>query len=131
MARLTPLIGTIAPFLLAGCGVFEDDGTSCTADHRAGILIYVVDNVTGNPVSCGAMATITADGYAEDVGNPFAGSPSCDDSIPLAGAGERPGTYTVTVARTGYYNQTTTGVVVTAGVCHVNTVTVEARMQPI
>jgi hypothetical protein len=46
----------------------------------------------------------------------------------LAAAFERPDTYAVTVSKAGYLDFAINDVVVTAGVCHVNTVTVEARL---
>jgi hypothetical protein len=46
----------------------------------------------------------------------------------LMAAFERPGTYSVTVSKAGYLDFAINDVVVTAGVCHVNAVTVEARM---
>jgi hypothetical protein len=123
-------VGLLAASLpLAGC-MYEDEGIWCTASHEPGILIRVVDSATGAPTSCGARAVITADGYAEVVENPFSGSPSCDDGLPLAGAHERAGTYAVTVTKTGYYDFTRTDIVVNAGECHVNTVTVQANLDP-
>jgi hypothetical protein len=48
----------------------------------------------------------------------------------LVGAGERAGTYAVTVTATGYAEWTTSGVVVTADECHVIPVRLEPRLQP-
>ena len=120
--------GLMALLFLPGCGeVVEDNPTVCTTEARAGIVISVVDSATGSPIACGAHAVITAPGFAQDVD---AMPPPCDDRNALSGAHERPGTYSVTVSRPGYYDLTMNGIVVSAGACHVNTTAVEARMIP-
>ncbi len=45
-----------------------------------------------------------------------------------AAAGERAGTYDVTIRRPGYSSFSQTGVVVTKNECHVNPVRLEARL---
>lgn len=129
MTRRTLTAGLMAMLFLPGCSeVVDDNPTVCTTEARAGIVISVVDSATGSPIACGAHAVITAPGFAEDVDN----TPPlpCDDRSAIAGAYERPGTYSVTVSRQGYYDLTMNDIVVTAGVCHVNTASVEARMIP-
>lgn len=115
----------IALPLVSGCGG-GNEPVVCTASLDAGIVIKVIDNASGNPASCGARAVITTNGYLETVENPVA--TSCLDTMPLAGAYERPGTYSITVSKAGYSDFTADNIVVTSGVCHVNTVTMEARL---
>lgn len=48
----------------------------------------------------------------------------------LMSAGERPGTYTVTVSKPGFRDWQRAGIVVTADECHVHPVELSARLQP-
>lgn len=135
------LAALIVLFTVAGCGggggggqnSGEGGGSSvpfaCTAELRAGISIRVTDSASGNPISCGARAVVTAGTYSEAVDN---SGPGCSDSTRLLAAFERPDTYAITVSKAGYRDFTIQDVVVTrAPVCHVNTVTVEARLSPL
>ena len=129
MTRRTMATGLIALVVHSGCGEVVGDGpTVCTTELRAGIVISVVDGATGNPIACGAHAVIAADGFVEDIDNT---RQPCDDRVALAGAYERPGTYSVAVSRAGYYDLTVSGVIVAAGTCHVATAIVDARMQAV
>jgi len=116
----------MALLLVSACGGSDDDPVVCTASLEAGIRIHVTDSASGNPISCGARAVVTAGTYSEAVDN--LSSPGCLDTAMLLAAFERPGTYAVTVSKAGYLDFAINDVVVTAGVCHVNTVTVEARL---
>lgn len=51
------------------------------------------------------------------------------DNQPLVGAGEREGTYTVTVRKAGFIDWERTNVVVTADGCHVRPVAVTGRLE--
>ena len=99
---------------------------ACSTEFAAGISIRVLDSVSGNPISCGARAVVTASGYSETVENPA--GPGCLDTLPLFAAGERPGTYSVMVSRAGYRDLVVSNVDVTANVCHVNTVYLDALL---
>jgi hypothetical protein len=46
----------------------------------------------------------------------------------LSAARERVGTYSVVVSKPGYQDFIATNLVVTANICHVNTVSIDARM---
>ncbi len=115
----------MALLLVSACGG-DSEPIVCTASLEAGIRIHVTDSASGNPISCGARAMVTAGTYSEAVDNPS--GPGCFDTAMLMAAFERPGTYAVTVSKAGYLDFAINDVVVTAGVCHVNTVTVEARL---
>lgn len=126
MSRITDL-GLIAGLLLSACGE-NSSGVpgACTASVDPGLMIRVLDNASGSPISCGARAVVTASGYSEVVENSTI--PSCSDTGPLLAAFERPGTYAITVSKMGYFDFAASNVTVTAGTCHVKTVTVEARL---
>lgn len=102
-----------------GCGMTEP--IACTAEFVYGISVQVRDSVSGAPVTEDLEGQLTAPRYAETMeawGNV------------LVGAGERPGTYTVVVAATGYEEWRREGVRVEAGRCHVTPVSMDADLTP-
>jgi hypothetical protein len=127
IGKFSLFLGSMALLLVSSCGGSSDnEPVVCTASIEPGIRIQVTDSASGNPISCGASAVVTAGTYSERVDNPS--GPDCFDTAMLVAVLERPGTYVVTVSKAGYLDFAVNDVVVTAGVCHVNTVTVEARM---
>ena len=109
---------------LAGCGITGPlTDKVCTNEARAGISISVRDSITD--VSAGRNSRIIASSGA------FADT-SHETSIGDLGYGlvyERAGTYVVTVEQVGYKLWTKSGVEVTKGDCHVNGVSLTARLQ--
>ena len=108
--------------LCAACGGSTSE-TLCTLEARAGITVDVRDSVT-NAAAGGAARVIARAGAFADTARSAGGS---DGLYPLVY--ERPGTYTVTVEEAGYQLWTRTGVTVTKGKCHVNAVSLTARLQ--
>lgn len=99
----------------------------CTDEFRAGLAVYVKDSVTRAGVASGASLVVSEGSYKDSV----AGLNSPDqDNFPLFAAGERSGTYQVTVLKPGYATWLQSNVRVTSNVCHVNTVTLTALLQP-
>jgi hypothetical protein len=99
----------------------EPDQVMCTMEARSSISIAVLDAATGD--SLGAMPTGTVrEGAFEEALQGFGNQ--------LAGPFERKGTYDVTVTAPGYASWDTTGVVVTADECHVQTVQLTVRLAP-
>jgi len=114
------------PVVFLACSTADNFGPVCTQEFRPGLAVYVNDSVTNTPAASGA-SLVTRDGaYKDSVAFP-AGQPDRDPQ-PLYSAGERPGTYQVTVTKPGNLPWTKTNVVVTANECHVNTVTLTARL---
>jgi len=93
----------------------------CTLEARPGIVVEVRDSLTGAPAASGALA-IARDGLFADTLRGL--------DLRVAGAHERPGTYGVSVTKSGYRDWSGAGVRVTSGECHVHTVTLEARLIP-
>ena len=56
--------------------------------------------------------------------------PGCRNNLAISAVRERPGTYSVVVSEAGYQDLRFDNVVVTSGICHVNTVVINARLSP-
>jgi hypothetical protein len=115
----------LAAGALTGCELPFVGGV-CTADFRFGVVVEVRDAVTGAPAADGARLTVRDGEYVETT---EARVPS-PDALFLQGAGERAGTYDVTVQKSGYQDWTRTGVRVREDECHVIPVQLDARLQP-
>lgn len=114
--------------LVAGCGPLTS--VACTADFRYGLNVTVVDSVTNAPPASALLVART--GTVVDSVGPVAPQPLVLNGPPtlqLAAAGERPGTYDLTVRAPGYREWTRTGVKVTADECHVRGIALTARLQ--
>jgi hypothetical protein len=92
--------------------------SGCTADFRPGIDLTTVDSLTAQPVLTAATVAAQDGQYADRV-----------TSLPphYYFAYERAGVYAVTVQVPGYQTWRRT-LVVTSGVCHVNTLEVAAQL---
>jgi hypothetical protein len=91
----------------------------CTMQFVYGISATVTDATTG--------ANITSGSYLVAREGSFVDSASAMGDF-LAAAGERAGTYTVTIGRPGYSSFMRTNVVVSRDECHVIPVSLEARL---
>lgn len=118
-ARASMLAPFILVLALATCDGASDP-IACTAQFVYGITVHVVDSTTGLPVTDGLAGNLQDGSYAEAM---------MAFGSDLVGAGERAGTYTVTVTATGYSEWSTSEVVVTADECHVIPVSLEPRLQ--
>jgi hypothetical protein len=101
---------------------------TCTDENHAGLAVYVENSITRVGIASGASLVAQEGAYKDSVAAPDA-RPDIDAS-PLFAAAERAGTYQVTVTKAGYAPWTQSNVRVTANVCHVNTVTLTALLQP-
>lgn len=107
----------------AGCGDTLEP-IICTDIFVYGLSVEVVDRTGGQPLADGATLTLRDGDYVESMTETF-------DGLTLFGAGERAGTYLVTVARDGYHTWTAANVVVTADECHVIPVSLRAELDAI
>ena len=102
----------------------ENPPLACTEEARPGLTVTVRDSVTAAAVANG-VEVIARDGAYADTAR-----------ASLLGSGvyslvyERPGTYEVTVSHPSYRAWVRTGIKVTADACHVQTVSLLARLQP-
>ncbi|MGB1658208.1 MAG: carboxypeptidase-like regulatory domain-containing protein [Longimicrobiales bacterium] len=118
-------IGSGLLVLLAGCyqgGTVEP--VLCTKQFVYGLTVTVVDQSTSNPIAAAATMTLRDGSYEEVVTDSWDGST-------LSGAGERPGTYTITIDHPGYETWTRVGVEISADECHVIPVTLTAELTPL
>lgn len=112
--------------LVAMIGVFTwgcvpvNDGVVCTAVFVYGVNVTVADE-NGNPVS-GATLTLTDGDYTEVMEEFEPGT--------YVGAGERAGTYSLTVEAEGFESTIIEGIAVDEDECHVIGVTREVTLTP-
>lgn len=116
----TVLISALA-LSLAACDLFSPQPV-CTAEAYAAIALEVRDSVTNAHVGGGSLIVASDGSYADTA------STSINRAI-YGLAYERAGTYTVSVQKPGYQPWSRAGVQVTRGECHVNTVSLVARLQ--
>lgn len=118
-------IGAVVSILLlaAACQPLPPNGGGavCTMQFVYGISATVTDAATGADITPGSSLIVREGTYVDSVA---AGPGSF-----LAAAGERAGTYEVTVRRSGYHPFSRSGVVVTRDECHVHPVRIEARLE--
>ena len=110
----------------SGCELFT--GPVCSLELVYGISVTVEDSLTGVPSAAGAQLIARDGAYADTVTVPASAADA--DRTALQAAGERPGLYTVTVTKAGFLPWERRNVFVTAGECHVRTVHLTARLQP-
>ncbi len=121
------LFALIPSVLLFGCNSDSNDSEEvCTTEAVPAISVSVIDEQTGDLMSCGATLEIQDTGFEETVTNED--SDTCDDTVPLEGAFERPGFYNLTVYKEGYEYWYEYNIEVREGECHVDTVDLEARL---
>lgn len=110
------LLFMMAPLLMAStCDSSDEDPINCTLEVVDGLHVTVLDNANGQPLVEGVTVNAVDGTYQESL-----------ELIPglenlFAGAGERTGTYTITVTKSGYQTYTSAPIVVTRNVCHVIT----------
>ncbi len=102
-----------APLLMASTCDNENDQIVCTTQFVYGLNVFVLDAESGQPLVEGVTVSAVDGNYQENL-----------ELIPgleysFVGAGERTGTYTVTVIKEGYQTFSSTPIVITSDVCHV------------
>lgn len=114
-----------AVLVSSGCGAFLPIG--CTDSIEPGIVVEIYDAHTGAPSAQDARGWVRDGDFQEGL----RGAEDRDGVlISLQGAFERPGTYSVHVEKDGYRPWRLENVGVSADVCHVQTVRLEARLVP-
>jgi hypothetical protein len=121
--RALAAVMTSVTLLLAACGT---DPFLCTDSTEPAITVRALDAANGQNVTDGAQGTVSDDTYVDSL------RPAHFDEaqrvLLLRAADERPGTYGLFVERDGYQPVSLSGIEVTKGECHVNTVPVDVTM---
>ena len=113
--------------LVSSAACYEGDPSgpiACTAQFVFGLTVTVRDQSTTLPKAEDATLTLREGAYVEVVMDSW-------DGTTLVGAGERPGTYAVTVEHPGYEVWTRAGVEITEDECHVIPVSITADLIPV
>jgi hypothetical protein len=115
--------------IVSACTSITGD-RACTADFRYGLTVTVQDSLT-SAAPGSALLIATSGLYVDSVGPhaPVQWVPTQPPVLQLNTAGERAGTYALTVRASGYRDWVRTGVRVTADECHVRPVALTARLQ--
>ena len=127
------LLAIMATTMVSGCPL-PTEGYGCTADFRLGLSVRVKDSATLAWTASGSrLITVDQRGVVVDSGSGYwdaipANRPDLD-STALGGAGEHPGTFRVTVRKSGYKDWVRSGVQVTADKCHVRRTDLTALLQ--
>lgn len=111
--------------VLSGCG---NEPTVCTANSVFAVTVNVRDGATGEPAAFGATLVLRDGQYADSVTGVYSG-PSEFSASHIGAAMDRPGTYDVTVRKTGYRTWTLSQVAVALGECGVEGVTLVVSLQ--
>lgn len=101
------------PLLMVSSCDNDDEQIYCTQQFVYGLNVVVLDATTGNPIFQDIEVKATDGSYNEIL-----------ELIPgleysFAGAGERPGTYIITVTKSGYQIYTSELTIITRDECHV------------
>jgi len=115
----------VAGAALVACSDTDAVGPYCTGELRPGVSVAVRDSTSGESVVGGSTLLLVAGTYRESVPAP---EPMPVEFSFLRGAHERPGTYEVTVKKSGYADWRGSAAV-RGGECHVQTVNLIARLQ--
>jgi hypothetical protein len=101
----------------------EDDITICTLQFVYGLNITLVEANSTNPATGEINATIKDGSYEEVLQN-------IESNVPFFGAGERRGTYILTITSDRYKTFVSAPILVTADECHVIPVTKTFELTP-
>lgn len=105
----------------------DETSVVCTTEGRHGLDVTVRDSVTVAPLLVDSLSLIARDGSFTD----SIRRPGVATQEPIGLADERPGTYSLEVIAEGYLPWADDGLTVVGGVCHVETLQVEALLRPV
>jgi hypothetical protein len=106
---------------VTGCGLLVD----CDTGIAPAVVVEVRDAVTGAPAAADARGIVRDGTYSDSL---YLYEFRDDVPLSLAGADERPGTYTVTLEKPGYETWTVSAIRVNDSNCHVQTVFLTAEL---
>jgi hypothetical protein len=100
-------------FFTSSCDDNDDNQIFCTDQFVYGLNVIVLDSSTGNPIFQD-IEVKAIDGTYQEL---LELVPSLEYAF--VGAGERAGTYVITITKAGYQTYTSAPIVVTRDECHV------------
>lgn len=120
-ARRAALLAGLA--LLAFVACKDTSKLTCTPEWVYGLHVEVRDAATNHAAADGALIIARDGSYVDtlDVQS---------DALLALGAGERAGTYSLTIAKSGYQPWQSEGIQVTRDECHVTPVVIRADLLP-
>jgi hypothetical protein len=127
--RTRTFLLAVASTLGLACGYLDKPSGPyfCTTEARAAVSLVIVDSLTNKGDALTGLWARAVDGTYRD-SSVMTFSDQSLQAMRMALAYERQGTYTVTVHATGYQDWTKSGVLVTADQCHVNGVSLTAKL---
>lgn len=121
------LLSAVALTSCDGLPFAPGDDIVCTAEFVYGLRVELRDAATGAAAGSGATVRASASGFSETL-QPVPGQ---DGEVSrFHGVGERPGVYTVSVARPGYTPWSASGVAIASDACHVIPVHLVVELTP-
>jgi hypothetical protein len=121
-SKKTIILVTILTIFL-GCKEGKNSDTFCTLEFVYGLNINLIDANTSETITDDVNVIIKDGDYEEVLTN-------TESDTHFFGAGERPGTYTITITSNNYKTFISEPVVVTGDVCHVTTVAKTFELTP-
>ena len=100
-------------FFTSSCDDNDDNQIFCTDQFVYGLNVIVLDAVTGNPIFQD-IEVKAVDGAYQEILELVPGL-----EYAFVGAGERAGTYVVTITKAGYQTYTSAPIILTRDECHV------------
>ena len=137
MRRLGSLLGITLVAAVLGCSHGSDDTDEanplvrmCTANFVPALTVEIRDMATGAPAACGSSGEVRDGDYVAPLTDGGSCATAPETTVYLEGPWERAGNYTVTIRRQGYQDWVRSDVVVISDECHVQTVALQARLEP-
>ena len=118
-AMPTSRLALLSLALLWACS--STTSVMCSDVAVPAVVVEPQDSLTGASLAQGARGAVQDGSFLDSL--------RTRNPTSLQAAFERPGTYTVTIVQPGYADWMRSDVQVQRGVCHVETVTIQARLQ--
>jgi hypothetical protein len=116
--------------LSCGSPAGPSDGSVCTTEARAGIVVEIRDKANAQPLAYWAQATVRSGSYTESLmPGQFLDFRDPQTMVSRIGAFERAGTYSVEVTAPGFKDVRFEGVTVLSEPCHVRGVNLSALLE--
>ena len=126
MTRAYTIILAFLTATVCSCDIHDQVGASCSDEYVYGVRVDLLCPGLNGIAEWSGTVELTAPGYTEELS---VHATTEADRLVAYGAGERPGTYTLTVESSGYNTWQREGIPVSENVCHVDQVTVAVELE--